>query len=92
MKLIIYTLTNKGEIPNYIIDGGYFPKKNDKKPPQDYDMIGLSNSNDGIKELKTKAQLLKYIQFDKDHKVSRPTLVKIDLVEQADAIWEKLNG
>jgi len=90
MKLIIYTLTKDGKTPNYIIDGGYFLKKNDKKPPQDYDMIGLSNSNDGIKELKTKAQLLKYIEFAKEHKVSRPTLVKIDLVEQADSIWEKL--
>ena len=62
MKIVRYILTSDGKIPNQIIDGGYFPKKNDNNSPQDYDLIGLSNTWNGLEEFTTKSQFENYIK------------------------------
>lgn len=42
MKLIVYTLDEKGRTPGYVANGGYYPIANGGEAPQDYDMIGLA--------------------------------------------------
>lgn len=40
MKLGIYTLNSDGTIPDFVIDGGYFPHVNQAAAPQDWKLIG----------------------------------------------------
>lgn len=62
MKVIIYTLTESGEIPSHIVDGGYFPKPNDNASPQDYDLVGLAETSTDEPVLASKAEVLAYCQ------------------------------
>ena len=41
-KIVKYTLESDGTSPNYIGDGGYYPKPNGGSPPQDNDFIGAT--------------------------------------------------
>lgn len=41
MKLITYVLNEDGTVPEFIIDGGYYPSPNLDAPPQDIVLIGL---------------------------------------------------
>lgn len=41
MKLIKYVLNEDGTIPEYIIDGGYYPAQNSNQSPQDLTLIGV---------------------------------------------------
>lgn len=41
MKIGIYTLTETGEVPNFVIKGGYLAVFNGNASPQDFDLVGL---------------------------------------------------
>ena len=63
-KIIKYNLTAGGTIPNYIDDGGYYPKANGGPSPQDWDMIGatLDGSDEtGLGELANQAAVKSYL-------------------------------
>jgi len=60
-KIVLYTLTQSGEVPNFIFDGGHFPKKNNLDSPQDYDFIGLTDDHSLESNFETKAELLDYV-------------------------------
>ena len=63
-KIIKYNLTAGGTIPDYIDDGGYYPKANGGASPQDWDMIGATTdgSNEtGLGELANKAAVKSYL-------------------------------
>ena len=63
-KIIKYNLNANGTIPDYIDDGGYFPKANGGNSPQDYDMIGAtvdSSSETGLGELASEAAVKSYL-------------------------------
>ena len=62
MKIIKYTLNEDGTIPKGIIDGGYFPKFNGGKSPQDYDLIGYSEDFIGKEEFPTKTDFDNYVK------------------------------
>ena len=42
MKIVKYLLNIDGTIPEYIIDGGYFPVESGLDWPHDYYLIGIS--------------------------------------------------
>jgi hypothetical protein len=42
MKIVVYTLTNEGIIPDYVIDGGYLAWDNGGVSPQNLDLVGLA--------------------------------------------------
>lgn len=42
MKVISYTLTPEGRIPDYVLDGGYFAIPNEKPAPQDWNLLGIA--------------------------------------------------
>ena len=63
-KIIKYNLTAGGTIPNYIEDGGYYPKANGGASPQDWDMIGATidgSSETGLGELANQAAVKSYL-------------------------------
>ena len=63
-KIIKYNLTASGTIPNYIEDGGYYPKANGGASPQDWDLIGATlNGSDetGLGELANQAAVKTYL-------------------------------
>ena len=63
-KIIKYNLTAGGTIPDYIDDGGYYPKANGGNSPQDWDLIGATtdgSSETGLGELANKAAIKSYL-------------------------------
>ena len=63
-KIIKYNLTAGGTIPNYIDDGGYYPKANGGSSPQDWDLIGATidgSSETGLGELANQAAVKTYL-------------------------------
>ena len=63
-KIIKYNLTAGGTIPDYIDDGGYYPKANGGASPQDWDLIGATvdgSSETGLGELANKAAVKSYL-------------------------------
>ena len=63
-KIIKYNLTASGTIPNYIEDGGYYPKANGGASPQDWDLIcaTLNGSDEtGLGELANQAAVKSYL-------------------------------
>ena len=91
MIIVRYTLTAKGKTPEYIIDGGYFPKKNNKQSPQDWDLIGISSGNIGLEKFNTKADLRKYVNLitSKWHQLVE---VPFDQASATTNIWSKLTN
>tara|TARA_R110000787_G_scaffold275776_1_gene384513 strand:- start:141 stop:419 length:279 start_codon:yes stop_codon:yes gene_type:complete len=89
MKIIRYTLTLDGKIPNGVIDGGYFIKYNSDESPKDYDMIGLSSEWIGLEEYTTKLLFENYIKSFISDSVD-PVTNKITLVQDLiDSFWNK---
>ena len=63
-KIIKYNLESNGKIPNYIADGGYYPKANGGSSPQDWDLIGATidgSSETGLGELANQAAVKTYL-------------------------------
>jgi len=90
MKLIKYTLTAQGTIPEYVTDGGYFAVKNNGIWPQDLDLIGVANDSATEESFANKAALLAYVQ-EKNLTFKVPfTDEVIPLETVVDNIWAKL--
>lgn len=89
MKLVKYTLNKNGTTPDYIIDGGYLPIPNGGKSPQDYDILGFSNSEIGNEEIITKTEFETYVKnsYSITFEINGKT---IQLQSELDSIWNKL--
>ena len=86
MKVIIYTLTETGEIPSYVTDGGYFAKPNTNPSPQDWDLLGLADDSATEVELATKADISDYVSsFMKDY--TSPVTGETFTVEEMVNTW-----
>ena len=95
-KIIKYNLNANGTIPDYIDDGGYFPKANGGNSPQDYDMIGATvdgSSETGLGELASEAAVKSYLDtYTGDWTIRNITTQSDDpFVQAAEAenIWTK---
>tara|TARA_Y100000310_G_scaffold23549_1_gene22595 strand:+ start:1635 stop:1943 length:309 start_codon:yes stop_codon:yes gene_type:complete len=63
-KIIKYNLNADGTIPDYIADGGCFPKANGNASPQDWDLVGATvdgSSETGLGELANEAAIKTYL-------------------------------
>ena len=63
-KIIKYNLNANGTIPDYIDDGGYFPRANSNSSPRDWDLIGATvdgSSETGLGELANEAAIKSYL-------------------------------
>ena len=94
-KIIKYNLTASGTIPNYIADGGYYPKANSNASPQDWDLIGATvdgSSEAGLGELADKAAIKTYLDsYTSDWKDQDAEGNEVDFDQDAAAtmLWAK---
>ena len=101
-KIIKYTLESDGTSPNYIGDGGYYPKPNGGSPPQDNDFIGATifhaspTDNDDevgkgelVSEAAVKSYLDTYTSGWKTLNVTTGVETDFDQVGFATYIWSK---
>ena len=94
-KIIKYNLTAGGTIPNYIEDGGYYPKANGGPSPQDWDMIGAtldSSDETGLGELANEAAVKSYLDTYTSDWTERNAAGEEVAFNQANAaahIWSK---
>ena len=88
-KIIRYNLELDGTIPPYIEDGGYFASSNSNQPPQDLDLIGVTDSTEtGLAEFENKESLLEYLQ-DVGQEWKSDDGSAFDFVGAVDWIWAK---
>lgn len=88
MNITIYTLNPDGTIPSHVIDGGYFPKPNGGKSPQDYDFIGISTEPSSFNN---KAQFVNHIKgFFSDYTLEEFPNKQFKIKDDIDNIWSKL--
>lgn len=90
MKIIKYVLNLDGTIPDYVVSGGFFPKSNNNPSPQDYDFIGYSEDDSGLKEYLSKSDLLNYVKKFNDLKIDTDG-IKYDLINDIDNKWTNRN-
>ena len=94
-KIIKYNLTAGGTIPDYIDDGGYYPKANGGASPQDWDLIGATvdgSSETALGELANKAAVKSYLDtYTSDWKERDNEGNETDFDQDAAAthIWAK---
>jgi hypothetical protein len=95
MNLIKYTLTKDGKTPNFIIEGGYFPIKNNNQSPEDYTFIGLSQKTEN--KFNTYEELLNYLKThtDNDNYTDTPydhvnPNTPFDYTKHAVNLWSKI--
>ena len=97
-KIIKYNLTAGGTIPDYIDDGGYYPKANGGNSPQDWDLIGATgdgSSETALGELANKAAVKSYLDtYTSDWKQDDGSGGEEDFDQDAAAthIWSKKIG
>lgn len=96
MHLIKYTLTNRGQTPDYvdgsIISGGQFPRANGQEEPKDWTMIGVGDVDPAdlpfncLGVIETYDELLAYMnEYLEDATEPFPFSVE----ESAQLIWSK---
>jgi hypothetical protein len=91
MKLVVYTLTAEGTIPDYIKDGGYFDVPNDGSWPQNIDLVGVATDDapqDGFSNMES---LFMYAQEKNLVFTDSVTEEVIPLSDVVNNIWSKLS-
>ena len=92
MKMIKYTLTPEGTVPEYVVDGGYFACKNNGEYPQDYDIIGAATDVATEESFVNEAALLIYLQ-EKNFTFKNPHTEAVTPSEiVVSDMWLKLNN
>ena len=93
MIVVKYNLTKDGHVPSYIIDGGYFPKANNKSSPQDWDLIGISSGSKALSEFKTKSDLKSYFDtYTQNWKQNDKDDTKWSQTDNTEILWSKAHG
>lgn len=92
MKIIKYTLTPEGTVPDYVIDGGYFASENNNTSPQNYDIVGVATDDATEENFVNQASLLSYLQ-EKGFTYKNPhTEVVTPLEDVVSDMWSKLEN
>ena len=91
MKVITYTLTPEGTIPNYIINGGQFPVENNKDFPQNLDLVGAAMDNALEEGFSDEAALLEYVENKGFTFTDFITEEVIPLEIMVNRVWAKIN-
>ena len=92
MKIIKYTLTPEGKVPEYVIDGGYLPANNNGISPQDLDLIGVTKNSAPENSFANEAALLTYIQDKNFTFIDSISDQVIPQATVASSIWSKLGS
>jgi hypothetical protein len=90
MKLIKYTLTPEGTIPEYVTDGGYLAFENNNTWPQNLDLVGVANDDAPQEGFADKEALLNYL--NEKNLVYKNSITDEIVLNQTivDGFWAKL--
>ena len=90
MKLIKYTLTPEGTIPEYVTDGGYLHLDNNNAWPQNLDLVGVANDDAPQEGFADKEALLNYL--NEKNLVYKNSITDEIVLNQTivDGFWAKL--
>jgi hypothetical protein len=95
MKVVEYTLTANGEVPSFVIDGGYFGTPNGNGSPQDWTLIGVATDDAPGVVYATEQELADHLSVvGADWLVHNPqddSYTPFDPVASASLLWAKLN-
>jgi len=92
MKMIKYTVTPEGTVPDYVVDGGYFACENSNTSPQNYDIVGAATDAATEESFANEATLLEYLQ-EKNFTYKNPhTEVVTPLETVVSDMWLKLEN
>ena len=93
MKVVIYTDTVDGNIPGYILDGGYFGKPNGNGAPQDWDFVGIAADGATETELASLEELTAYAETFLDAVIEDVFSGRKTLTDTLNEWWqEKVTG
>ena len=92
MKLIKYTLTLEGTVPNYVVDGGYFPVENNNPIPQNYTIVGAATDAATEESFADEAALLIYLQDNNFNFKNPHTEVLTSSETVVSDMWLKLEN
>lgn len=92
MKLIIYTLNEDGTIPDYVLDGGYWPCPNEKISPQDIDLIGVALDSAIESSFVNKEELIAYGESKGLAYTDSESNEFISVESLADYLWAKVEN
>lgn len=59
--IIIYTLTQDGQVPTNVTDGGYFPKPNNNIGHNHLDLVGIATSSESERTIADRQELMNYV-------------------------------
>jgi hypothetical protein len=90
MKLVKYTLTEFGSIPNCIVDGGYFPTPSGNVSPQDLTMLGIAIDECTNEKITSKTALKSYLNSISEGWLEADG-TPFDSTKQSDFLWAKLS-
>lgn len=91
MKLITYTLDVDGNIPSYIVDGGYFSVANNLESPQDLTFIGVATEEAETTGFENQENVVQYLHSIGLNPLHPLTNEPISLESLANYLWVKLN-
>ena len=90
MKLIVYTLTPEGTIPEYVTYGGYLAWENSGTSPQNLNLVGVATDDAPQDGFANEAALLSYAQ-EKGFIFKVPYTEEVTPLETVvSTIWSKL--
>jgi hypothetical protein len=90
MKVIKYTLTSLGAVPEYVVDGGHVLVANTNPFPQNYDLIGIATDDAPEEAFLNKEDLLSYIEENNIEFTNSMRNETIPRQIVVDNIWAKL--
>lgn len=89
MKVIKYILNEDGTIPDFIVDGGYFPVSNSGLSPQDLDFVGMTLDEGHNDDFIDAGSLTAYVD---NHGFYFENLLTYEVIPNSDfvaSLWQK---
>lgn len=83
----VYTLNKNGEVPDFVVDGGYFAAPNGKSSPQDWNLVGVVNVDAPI-TFAVFNDFVSYLESVGADSWLDDSGEPIDYVAQASLFWE----
>lgn len=85
----VYRLNADGTVPDYVLDGGYFPFGVDGVPPQDWDLVGVTTAAAPGVPFPDVATLESYLVFIGGESWTNSDGSSADLAELASKVWAR---
>lgn len=85
----VYRLNSDGTVPDYVIDGGYFPHSAEGPAPQDWDLLGVTTEEAPGTPFADVDALEAYLVSIGGESWTNPDGSPVDLAAQAAVMWSR---